>query len=70
VYENDTDFVEIEREGNVFSCTFHAQTDLCPFHLLFPPYCDVPQARSYFASTVQSMPALFLILLAVQILHF
>jgi hypothetical protein len=24
----------------------------CPFHLPFPSYCDVAQARSYFASTV------------------
>jgi hypothetical protein len=44
---------------NVFSYTIHAQTDsspscfpLAPF-LFFSFYCDVSEARSYFASTIQ-----------------
>jgi hypothetical protein len=44
---------------NVFSYTIHAQTHFavalppCPFHI-FPSFCDVSQARSYFASSVHA----------------
>jgi hypothetical protein len=42
------------RGKNVFSCTIHARS----FHLSFLSYCDVAEARSYFASTVRICDAL------------
>jgi hypothetical protein len=48
---------------NVFSYTIHAQIDCwqscfpLALSIFSPSYCDVSEARSYFASTIQQSPA-------------
>jgi hypothetical protein len=61
LYENATDCVEIKR-GNMFLVVLYILRQTlcrlappCPFHLLFPSFSDVAEARSYFASTVRQV---------------